>query len=182
MGLAVVRRVASGDLRPHEVASLRSLFDASWGSEGEEFTDEDWGHAFGGQHFLLEEGAAIVSHASVIERELHTGGHALATGYVEAVATSPVHRRRGFASAVMREVGAYIDRAFQLGALATGRLGFYERLGWSVWRGPTSVRTDRGLVRTPHEDGNILVRLTPTSPDLDLSAPLSCDWRAGDVW
>jgi hypothetical protein len=23
---------------------------------------------------------------------------------------------------------------------------------------------------------------TPTSPALDLSAPLGCDWRGGDVW
>jgi hypothetical protein len=23
---------------------------------------------------------------------------------------------------------------------------------------------------------------TPTSPPLDLSAPLGCDWRGGDVW
>jgi hypothetical protein len=38
------------------------------------------------------------------------------------------------------------------------------------------------LVRTAEEDGNVLVRLTPTSPELDLSAPISCDWRPGDVW
>jgi hypothetical protein len=26
------------------------------------------------------------------------------------------------------------------------------------------------------------VLTTPTSPPLDLSAKISCDWRAGDVW
>ena len=48
--------------------------------------------------------------------------------------------------------------------------------------GPTSVRTEMGLVRTPEEDGNVFLRLTPTSPELDLSAPISCDeygWRTG---
>jgi aminoglycoside 2'-N-acetyltransferase I len=178
--VAVVREVASGDLSPEEMAALRALFEAAWAEE--RFTDEDWDHALGGVHFLVEEGGAIVSHASVVERQLHTNGHELATGYVEAVATWPIHQGRGYASAVMQEVGEYIDRTFQLGALGTGRHAFYERLGWVPWRGPTAVRTDRGLVRTPEEDGNVLVRLTPTSPRLDLSAPISCDWRRGDVW
>ncbi|MGH2683150.1 MAG: GNAT family N-acetyltransferase [Actinomycetota bacterium] len=177
----MVRRVASGNLRPHEVAVLRELFDASWTDE-DAFTDEDWDHAFGGQHFVLEDGGAIVSHASVIERRLHTAGHDLATGYVEAVATLPIHRGRGYGSAVMRAVGEYIDQTFQLGALGTGEHGFYERLGWVAWKGPTFVRTDSGLIRTGEEDGHVLVRLTPTSPPLDLSAPISCDWRPGDVW
>jgi aminoglycoside 2'-N-acetyltransferase I len=175
-----VRRVAGEDLRHHEVATLRALFDAAW--ESGRFTEEDWDHAFGGLHFLLEEGGAIVSHASVIERQLHTGGLHLATGYVEAVATLPTHGRRGYGSAVMKEVGDWIDRTFQLGALASAGHDFYERLGWVAWRGPTSVRTDRGLVRTSEEDGNVLVRLTPLSPDLDLSAPISCEWRSRDVW
>ncbi|HEV8681926.1 MAG TPA: GNAT family N-acetyltransferase [Actinomycetota bacterium] len=180
--MAVVRRVASGDLRGDEMASLRALFHASWQDEDDEFTDEDWDHAFGGLHFVLEEGGAVVSHAAVIERRLHTSGHDLATGYVEAVATSPEYRGRGWGSAVMKEVGEYIDRTFQLGALDSGRQSFYERLGWIVWKGPTFVHTDSGLVPTPEEDGYVLVRLTPTSPDLDPSAPISCDWRPGDVW
>jgi aminoglycoside 2'-N-acetyltransferase I len=113
---------------------------------------------------------------------LYTGGHRLATGYVEAVATWPSHQRRGHGSALMREVGEYIDETFELGALDTGSSAFYERLGWVVWRGPTYVRTDSGLLRTADEDGQVLVRLTPASPALDLSAPISCDSRPGDVW
>jgi aminoglycoside 2'-N-acetyltransferase I len=35
---------------------------------------------------------------------------------------------------------------------------------------------------TPAEDGYIMVLRTPASPPLDLEAPISCDWRAGDVW
>ncbi len=178
-----VRRVPSDELRPDEIAALRELMDAAFGAdEDERFADEDWNHAVGGVHFLLEEGGDIVSHASVVERILHTNGHELETGYVEAVATSPDHQGRGFGSAVMRDVGEYIDRTFRLGALGTGRSAFYERLGWVVWQGPTSVRTESGLVRTPEEDGYVFVRLTPSSPELDLSAPISCDWRPGDVW
>jgi aminoglycoside 2'-N-acetyltransferase I len=180
--VAAVRRRTSDELSSAEVGVLGDLFRAAWEGKSEEFTDEDWGHALGGLHFLLEEGETIVAHASVVERELHTGDRQLATGYVEAVATWPSHQRRGHGSALMREVGEYIDETFELGALDTGRSAFYERLGWLAWMGPTFVRTDSGLIRTADEDGQVLVRLTPTSPELDLSAPISCDWRPGDVW
>jgi aminoglycoside 2'-N-acetyltransferase I len=180
--VANVRRLGSNELSSEEVASLRELFRAAWNEVSDSFTDEDWDHAVGGMHFILEEGEGITAHAAVVERELHTGGLRLATGYVEAVATWPTHQRRGRASSLMREVDEYIDRTFQLGALDTGRTAFYERLGWVAWKGPTFVRTDSGLIRTAEEDGQVLVRLTPTSPDLDLSAPISCDWRPGDVW
>ena len=179
--MTVVRRVASKDLRPDELVTLRALFDASW-ADDDRFTDEDWDHTFGGVHFVVEDGGAIVSHASVVKRVLHTNGLDLATGYVEAVATSPTHRRRGYSSAIMRAAGAYIDQTFQLGALGSDLHAFYERLGWIVWKGPTAVRTDEGVIATPKEDGYILVRLTPTSPQLDMAAQISCDWRSGDVW
>lgn len=180
--MALVRRRASDELSSEKVAALLELFRAAWGDNSEEFTDEDWDHAQGGVHFILEEEGAIVAHASVVERELQTSGHHLATGYVEAVATRPVHQRRGYGSALMREVDEHIDQTFELGALDTGSSAFYERQGWMVWKGPTFVRTDSGLLRTAGEDGQVLVRLTPTSPELDLSAPISCDWRPGDVW
>ena len=180
--MTVVRRLSSDELSAGQMASLRALFDAAWPEADDAFTDDDFAHAFGGVHLVVEEDGGIVSHASVVERRLHTGGHRLATGYVEAVATLPTHRGRGFATAVMEEAGKHIDRTFQLGALGTGLHAFYRRLGWVVWNGPTSVRTERGLVPTPEEDGYVLVRLTPMSPRLDLSAPISCDWRPGDVW
>ncbi|MGH2709436.1 MAG: GNAT family N-acetyltransferase, partial [Actinomycetota bacterium] len=93
--MAVVRRSRSDELRASEVTALRALFDAAWGDEmrgtpAEGFTDDDWDHARGGLHFVLEDGGGIISHASVVERWLETGGHRLATGYVEAVATWPV--------------------------------------------------------------------------------------------
>src|SRR2546426_796867 len=69
-----------------------------------------------------------------------------------------------------------------LGALGTGRYRFYERLGWLRWAGPSFVRTAGGLRPTPDEDGYILVLPTPSSPPLDQSAGISCDWRPGDVW
>jgi aminoglycoside 2'-N-acetyltransferase I len=66
--------------------------------------------------------------------------------------------------------------------LGTGRHHFYERLGWVVWAGPAFVRATDGLRRTPDEEGDLLVLRTATTPVIDDHAPISCDWRPGDVW
>ena len=177
-----VRRIATGELTPDEVSVIRALLWAAFPPGEEGFTEEDWQHALGGLHFILEDDGAIAAHASVVARELHLAGRPVRTGYVEAVATAPAAQGRGLGTVVMRDVTSSIRDEYDLGALGTGRHGFYERLGWQIWRGPTSVRTDRGEQRTPGEDGFILVLRTPTSPPLDLTAPISCDWRPGDVW
>ena len=85
----LIKRVTSDHLRPDEVVTLREIFDVAWGDGEERFTDEDWEHALGGVHFVLEVDGDIAAHASVVERELHTNGLDLTTGYVEAVATRP---------------------------------------------------------------------------------------------
>ena len=176
-----VRTATTDELSADETAAIRELLWGAWEPGPEAFTEEDWAHSIGGVHFIVEQDGVVAAHASVVERELHAGEHRLATGYVEAVATRAEQRRRGLASALMAEVGEYIVRTIELGALG-GDPAFYERLGWREWRGPTFVRTESGPVRTAEDDGWVLVRLTPRSPELDLSAPISCEWRPGDVW
>lgn len=158
------------------------LVGAFGSDEEDRLTDDDWAHALGGVHFVLDLDEEIVTHAAVVERELQVDGRPLRTGYVEAVATAPDRQGGGFGSLVMADVTSYIKETFELGALGTGRHQFYGRLGWLTWTGPTFVRTSDGLRRTPDEDGYILVLPTSSSPPLDLSTPLSCDWRPGDVW
>lgn len=48
----------------------------------------------GGMHLVIELEGEIVSHASVVERDLHTGDHRLSTGHVEGVATVPAYQHR----------------------------------------------------------------------------------------
>jgi len=166
-----------------EIAHLRGLLEAAFVGDPEDaFRDIDWEHAIGGTHVLLELDRTIVAHASVVERAIRVAGHLLRTGYVEAVATAPEHQRTGLGTLVMEEVGALIQAEYQLGALGTGEHGFYERLGWQTWKGPTSVRTPNGEVRTPDEDGYVMVLETPTTPRLDPGDPISCDLRTGDAW
>lgn len=176
-------RLPTHDLTEPDITAIRELLVAAFGSDDDErFTDDDWDHAVGGVHFVLELDDEIVTHASVVERELHVDGRPIRTGYVEAVATAQDRQGAGFGSLVIADVTAYIREGFEFGALGTGRHGFYGRLGWLTWTGPAFVRTTEGPLRTPDEEGYILVLPTPSSPPLDLAAPISCDWRPGDVW
>lgn len=180
---ARLRRLSTDELTSAEIAAIREILAAAFGNDEEErFTQDDWDHALGGVHFVLDLDGEIVTHASVVQRDIHVGGQPLRTGYVEAVATAPEYDGAGFGSLVIADVTSYIRDSFELGALGTGRLHFYERLGWIVWAGPSSVRTAEGLRRTTDEDGYIMVLETPSSPLLDTTATISCEWRPGDVW
>ncbi len=178
-----LRRLRTADLTPGEVTAIRDVLWTAFGTEDEErFSEHDWQHGLGGLHFVLDVEGVIVGHASVVDRGLEIDGHPIRTGYVEAVGVAPDRQGAGFGSRVMTDVNAWIRERYELGALGTGRHNFYERLGWRTWVGPTSVRTIDGTLRTPDEDGYILVLETPSSPPLDLTASISCEWRPGDVW
>ena len=64
-----------------------------------------------------------MSHASVVERILESGEHAMRTGYVEAVATWPEQQGNGYATEVMGAVARVLDERYELGALDTGLRG-----------------------------------------------------------
>jgi aminoglycoside 2'-N-acetyltransferase I len=178
-----IRRLHTDELTPADTDAIRKLLDAAFaGDEHGGFAEDDWQHALGGMHFVLDVDGAIFAHASVVARELHVADVPLRTGYVEAVATAPENQHRGFGTALMRAVNAYIAETYEVGALGTGSHAFYERLGWQTWRGPAYVRTDGGTERTPDEEGYILVLITPSSPPLRLTDAISCEWRPGDVW
>ena len=180
-----LRRVATDDLTPDQLRALHAMLVTAFGDDPEEvLTDEDWEHALGGIHVVAEDDGAFLAHASVVERTIEVGGRPLRTGYVEAVATRDDRRGTGIGTAVMREIGEIIRGRDELGLLGTGRHGFYERLGWETWRGPSGFR-DRatGEVRgTPDDDGYLMVLRTPSTPRLDPTAPIVCEWRPGDVW
>jgi aminoglycoside 2'-N-acetyltransferase I len=179
---ARLRQVPTNELTASEIQAIRELLWAAFPLGDEGFTEDDWQHATDGLHFVLDMDGKVLAHAAVVERGLHVGGQPVRAGYVEAVATHPDRQGTGLGTRVMRDVTSYIRERFELGALGTGSHHFYERLGWRTWRGPTSVRTDDGAHRTPGEDGYIMVLPTPSSPPLDLTGPLSCDWRQGGVW
>jgi aminoglycoside 2'-N-acetyltransferase I len=176
-----LRRVATADLPRAELQAVRRLLDEAFPGG---FTADDWHHTLGGLHVLALEAGEVVAHAAVVDRTLTAGGRQLRTGYVEGVASRRDRRRQGLATLVLRDADRVILERHQLGALSdgTGVPGFYERLGWERWRGPTFVATPGGPVRTADDDDGVMVLRTPASGDLDLTVPLVCDWRDGDPW
>jgi aminoglycoside 2'-N-acetyltransferase I len=184
-GTPRLRRLPTAALTAPERADIRALMDEAFHDDDdpdEAFTDDDWQHALGGTHVVLDVGGEILAHASVVVRRLQVGVLTLRTGYVEAVATSPARQGEGFGTLVMQDVGEIIRAGFDLGGLGTGAQRFYERLGWRVWPGPTFVRAPDGDRATPDDDGFVMVLRTPSTPALDESSRISCDWRPGDVW
>lgn len=180
---ARLRRLGTADLAPTEIAAIRAIMTDAFGDdEDERFEDADWEHALGGVHCVLDVDGVILAHAAVVEREIHVAGRPLRSGYVEAVATAPGHQGRGLGTRVMEVANAVIRERYELGVLGTGSHHFYERLGWETWRGPAFVRMPDGERRTPDDEGYLLILRTPTSPPLELTDPISCDWRLGDVW
>jgi aminoglycoside 2'-N-acetyltransferase I len=176
-----LRRATTEELTAEELAALRRLLFEAFGGR---FDEHDWEHTLGGVHVLATEDDGVVAHGAVVPRTLVTGGRALRTGYVEGVATGVGRQGQGLATAVMAEVGQVIQEDYELGALADGSgiPGFYQRLGWETWQGPTFVAGPRGRERTAEEDGSILVLRTPATGELDPAGSIVCDWRAGDVW
>ena len=125
-------------------------------------------------------GADLVSHAMWVTRWLQSGDQPpLRTAYVEMVATEPKFQGRGFASAVMRRLASAIHD-FELGGLCPAEPGLYTKLGWVFWQGPLFIRTKEGLISTPEEQ--IMILPLPKTPPLDLTLPLSAEWREGELW
>jgi aminoglycoside 2'-N-acetyltransferase I len=181
MGMAQLRRTHTAELSAAQLGEVRRLLDAAFAGR---FGDDDWEHTLGGVHFLVLEQDELVGHVAVVQRRLVHRNRAVRTGYVEGLAVRGDRRRRGHAAAAMAEAERLIERAYDLGGLSdgTGIEGYYQRRGWLAWAGPTFVLGPDGPRWTPEEDGTVLLRRTPTSPELDLSAPLGCDWRPGDAW
>ena len=147
---------------------------------------EGFNHLFsdipsGGRHFLAYRGETLVSHAVVTTRWLQPEGlPVLKTAYVDAVATVPAYQGQGYGSAVMRHLAANITD-YAIACLETERPGFYERLGWELWRGPLGGRDGQGIIPTPDQQGIMILRLRDTPP-LDLDAGLTIECQAGRIW
>jgi aminoglycoside 2'-N-acetyltransferase I len=173
----MVRTAHTADLDAASLAAAHALLEEVF--EGE-LTAEDWEHCLGGVHALAYEGDTLVGHAAVVQRRLRYDERALRTGYVEGVGVHRDHRRRGHADALMDALERVIRAAYDVGALgATDEaLALYAKHGWRAWEGPLSAITPEGLVATPEESGGILV----LADTLDLTRPLACDWREGELW
>jgi aminoglycoside 2'-N-acetyltransferase I len=173
-----VRTNTTDELDESALADIRTLMDVAF---GERFDDHDWDHTVGGHHVQGFDAGTLIAHASVVPRTLWCGDLPLRAGYVEGVAVHPDRQREGHGTAVMNVIAQLIGHHYELGALSAGDVAqlLYRKLGWVVWAGPSYVQTVSGREATPEEDGYILVL---PRPGLELTAPIACEWRPGDVW
>ena len=163
-------------LAPEQLAEIHTLCNHAY--------DADLAPLFGTftetTHVLGWWGKAIVSHAMWVTRWLQADSQLpLRTAYIEMVATEPKFQGRGFATSVMRRLASAIHD-YQLGGLSPAEPMLYEKLGWVFWNGPHFIRTNDGLLSTPEDQ--IMILKLPKTPPLDLSLPLSAEWREGELW
>ncbi len=71
-------------------------------------------------------------------------------------------------------------RGYPLGALSPAVEPWYVKLGWERWQGPLRIDRDGDLQETLGE--TVLVYRTPQTPPLDLSLPLTAEWRPFELW
>jgi aminoglycoside 2'-N-acetyltransferase I len=176
-----LRLARSGELAPADWEGLTALCQAAF----DEPWDGVWQSIGPGIHVIAQgDGGTPVAHAAIVDRPLYVGDDPLRAGYVEAVAVLPALQGQGLGTQVMSEIDRLLDDGYQIGALSTSRHGFYARLGWVRWRGPSWVRQPDGRrQRTADEDDGIMVRRTPSTPQpLDPGQAIAVDWRPGEVW
>ncbi len=161
--------------------SIIALCNRAWENDPAHNFDTLFDLVTRSMHVLAMQEDRLVGHACWAIRWLQPEGlPPLRTAYVDAVATEPDRQGRGIGSLVMRRF-AQEAADNQLNALSSERaVGFYERLGWQRWLGPTAVRTAHGLRATP--DDNVLVLRTPGTPAIYLSWRLIADERGGNAW
>jgi aminoglycoside 2'-N-acetyltransferase I len=136
---------------------------------------EHWDEIGPGPHVVAEDDdGSLLAHACVAWVPVTVGEMTLAAGYLEDVATRADVRGRGYGTAVVAATQPLIRAEATIGFLATGSHAFYERLGWVIWRGPSSViEPDGSRTPTPEEDGFLMALRFPDTPDLSLELPIA---------
>jgi GNAT superfamily N-acetyltransferase len=117
-------------------------------------------------HVLAHVDGQLVGHACWTTRHLRPADASpLRTAWVDAVSVAPPLQNRGIGTLVMRRL-ADETADFDLGALGTEQMAFFERLGWERWVGSTT-----GVLHDPQD--TLMVRRTPTTPELDTTRPIA---------
>ena len=171
--------VEDRSLEPDLPAAARALCTAAF---GDRFSDEDWEHTCGGERVLVFDDDDLVGHAAVVPRTITVGEQPFLAGYVEGVAVHPQLQREGIGRTMMTRLSAYVRATYELGALSTGRPGFYARSGWERWSGPSYVRDRDTTHRTEDEDDGLMVLRFGPSAGVALSSSITCLGRSGDDW
>lgn len=88
-------------------------------------------------HLIVEASdGSFASHVSLWAQRFEFGASVLYGGYIENVATDPLHLGQSLAREGMRRAEAEArNMGLQILGLASGLQGYYEKLGWLPWDG-----------------------------------------------
>jgi GNAT superfamily N-acetyltransferase len=133
-----------------------------------------------GLHFLGRSEGKLVAHLVVTDRSLRFGkGRWLRSAYIDAVATLPDCRAKGYAGELLERAAALCGTSHDLLALSAGRENLYRRHGFATWRGPLFLENeDASGVSEVHLEELLMLRAArETTPSEEL--PLTANWRPG---
>lgn len=120
--------------------------------------------------WIAERDGALLSTVQIFPRMVEIQGEAVPMGGIGTVFTKEAERGAGIASRLLEAaIGDMRERGMEISMLFTGRLDFYEKLGWRSW--PLT----RELLRPPKEQGpaaRFLVAPFEMQRDLDEVAAL----------
>ena len=134
-----------------------------------------------GAHFLGRVEGRLVAHLVLTDRSLRFGeGTWLRAGYIDAVATLPDFRHRGYATELLRSAIAVVRGRYDLFALATNIPQLYTGCGFVKWRGRQLVESENGAgVAATEEQGNLMVLPLGSAVPTDDILPVVANWRPG---
>jgi GNAT superfamily N-acetyltransferase len=116
--------------------------------------DDEYEWARGQWAVLIRRQGSIVSYVEIAQRRIEVEGHPLDVGGIANVMTLEDWRRRGFASAAMRDAITFIRDELQTGfgllVCEAELIPYYEGLGWHVVSGPLVADQPQGKVVLPH--------------------------------
>lgn len=163
-----------------ELDELRAWLEAAY--DDGPWRREHWDEIGPGPHVVAEDhDGVLLAHACVAWVPLTIGAATVRAGYLEDVATRADVRGRGYGTAVVSATHPLIRAGATIGFLATGSQGFYERLGWERWRGPSSVTELDGVrTPTPDEDGYLMALRFPETPAVSTDEPIARPRRDPD--
>ena len=124
---------------------------------------ENCGFSWGsGRLFFKEEYGVPLSHVSYFERPVLIEGKWYALGAIHAICTKATHRKKGFASSLIKEALLWAEKRSDFVILFSDLLQFYSKLSFQP------IQENRFYLPCSHVNGKLTSRLVKVPKDNDL--------------
>lgn len=148
--MPTLSRFTNDDLPDHFAHQIRDFIRIHWFDAFQyDLRAPAVSHDLKPVYFVVTEGPALFSHASVVTRSVECNGRTYACGGLSAVLTYPAFRRNGYATQVVRAATEHLSASpFDVALLWTSpdKKPFYARFGWEHHPG---IRTFTGQRASP---------------------------------